>query len=347
MTVTDSPAHVVLLATGGTISSRSTVPGAGAVASDTGEQVFGSLGSAASYPVRVVDVFQKGSYLLAVDDMITVCARIKEALEDPEVLGVVVTHGTDTMEETAYLAELVHDDERPVVFTGAQLAADSASPDGPVNLARAIAVAGSPKARGRGVLVAFAGTVFPASGVRKSHTTRLEAFANPDFGAVGQVSDTGEVRLWEAPPRHAPLPFTGPRAGSPRVDVIPSYPGADATLLRAALEAGADGIVLQGTGNGNANAELCAEVAAATAAGVVVVTSTRVDAGAVVPVYGNGGGADLRAAGAIPSGLLRPSQSLILLSLLLRLGSPRDRIAQVFAGRANLPGPSGEQGTRH
>lgn len=341
MTVTDSPAHVVLLATGGTISSRATAPGAGAVASDTGEQVFASMGSAASYPVKVVDVFQKGSYLLAVDDMISICAMIKEALQDPEVLGVVVTHGTDTMEETAYLAELVHDDERPVVFTGAQLAADSASPDGPGNLARAIAVAGSSEARGRGVLVAFGGTVFPASGVRKSHTTSLEAFANPDFGVVGQVSGAGEVRLSEAPPRLAPLPFT-PASGSPRVDVIPSYPGADATLLRAALQAGAAGIVLQGTGNGNANAELCAEVAAATAAGVVVVTSTRVDAGAVVPVYGAGGGADLKAAGAIPSGLLRPSQSLILLSLLLRLGTPRDRIAQVFAVRAGLPAHSGE-----
>jgi L-asparaginase len=342
MTVTDlPPAHVVLLATGGTISSRATAPGAGAVASDTGEQVFASLGSAASYPVRVVDVFQKGSYLLTVDDMFTICGMIKEALQDPQVLGVVVTHGTDTMEETAYLAELVHDDERPVVFTGAQQAADSASPDGPGNLARAIAVAGSPEAQGRGVLLAFAGMVFPASGVRKSHTTRLEAFANPDFGAAGLVSASGEVRLTEAPPRLEPLPFPGPESGSPRVDVIPSYPGADATLLRAALQAGAAGIVLQGTGNGNANAELCAEVAAATAAGVVVVTSTRVDAGAVVPVYGAGGGEDLRAAGAIPSGLLRPSQSLILLSLLLRLGTPGDRIAQIFAGRDRLPDHSG------
>jgi L-asparaginase len=343
MTATDlPPAHVVLLATGGTISSRAVAPGAGAVASDTGEQVFASLGSTASYPVRVVDVFQKGSYLLAVDDMITICGMIKDALKDPQVLGVVVTHGTDTMEETAYLAELVHDDERPVVFTGAQQAADSASPDGPGNLARAIALAGSPEARGRGVLLAFAGAVFPASGVRKSHTTRLEAFANPDFGAAGRVSDTGQVRLTEAPPRPAPLPFTGFESGSPRVDVIPSYPGADATLLRAALQAGAAGIVLQGTGNGNANAELCAEVAAATAAGVVVVTSTRVDAGAVVPVYGAGGGQDLKAAGAIPSGLLRPSQSLILLSLLLRLRTPRDRIAQIFAERAGLPPRSGE-----
>lgn len=340
MTVTDmGEAHVVLLATGGTISSRGSEGGGGAVASDTGEQVFASVGGRAAYPVRVVDVFRKGSYLLTVNDMIAICARIREALTDPQVLGVVVTHGTDTMEETAYLAELTHDDARPVVFTGAQQAADSTTPDGPGNLARAIAVAGSPAARGKGVLLAFAGTIFPAAGVRKCHTTRPEAFANPDFGAAGSVSDAGEVSLTAVRPPMEALPLPGDGAGSPRVDLIAAYPGADAALLRSSLQAGAAGIVLQGTGTGNANREICREVAAATAADVVVVTSTRVEAGAVVPIYGDGGGDDLRAAGAISSGLLRPSQSLVLLSLLLRLGAPPDRIAAAFAQRGRLPDP--------
>ena len=142
MTVTDSVGpHVVLLATGGTISSRASEAGGAAVASDTGEQVFAGMGVPAAHPVRVVDVFRKGSYLLTVDDMIAICATIREVLADPQVLGVVVTHGTDTMEETAYLVDLTHDDPRPVVFTGAQQAADADSPDGPGNLSRAIAVA--------------------------------------------------------------------------------------------------------------------------------------------------------------------------------------------------------------
>lgn len=338
MTVTElRGAHVVLLATGGTISSRAPEAGGAAVASDTGEQLFASMGVPASHPVRVVDVFRKGSYLLTVDDMIALCAKIKAALADPLVLGVVVTHGTDTMEETAYLVDLTHDDPRPVVFTGAQETADSESPDGPDNLTRAIAVAGSPQARDKGVLVAFAGTIFPVSGVRKSHTTSLSAFSNPDFGTAGRVSDTGEVRIQHAVPGIGPLPLPGAGAGSPRVDLIAAYPGADSTLLRACLQAGAAGIVLQGTGTGNANRELCLEVADATTAGVVVVTSTRVAAGPVVPRYGDGGGEDLRAAGAIPSGLLRPSQSLVLLSLLLRLDTPRARIAEIFARRGKLP----------
>lgn len=329
--------HVVLLATGGTISSRTSEPGRAAVASDSGEQVFASMGVSVAHPTRVVDVFRKGSYLLTVDDMIAICARIREVLADPQVLGVVVTHGTDTMEETAYLAELTHDDLRPVVFTGAQQAADSQAPDGPGNLARAIAVAGSPESRGKGVLLAFAGTIFPAAGVRKCHTTRLEAFANPDFGTAGSVSESGEVNMKSAGPGIASLALPGSGAGSPRVDLVAAYPGADSTHLRASLQAGAAGIVLQGTGTGNANRAICRDVADATAAGVVVVTSTRVEAGAVVPRYGDGGGADLRAAGAISSGLLRPSQSLVLLSLLLRLDAPMARIAETFALRGTVP----------
>lgn len=337
MTVTELGApYVVLLATGGTISSRASETGGAAVASDTGEQVFASLGVAAPHPVRVVDVLRKGSYLLTVDDMIAICAGIRQALADPQVLGVVVTHGTDTMEETAYLVDLTHDDPRPVVFTGAQQAADSLMPDGPGNLSRAIAVAGSPRARGKGVLLAFAGSIFPAAGVRKSHTTMLDAFANPDFGAAGSVTDSGEVSMPAARPGIVPLALPDVGAGSPRVDLVAAYPGADSTLLRASLQAGAAGVVLQGTGTGNANRALCRGVADATAAGVVVVTSTRVEAGAVVPRYGDGGGVDLRAAGAIPSGLLRPSQSLILLSLLLRLDTPAARIAETFARRGTV-----------
>lgn len=338
MTVTDLQGpHVVLLATGGTISSRAAEAGGAAVASDTGEQVFASMGIPARHPVRVVDVFRKGSYLLTVEDMIAICAKVRQALAHPQVLGIVVTHGTDTMEETAYLMDLTHDDPRPVVFTGAQHPADSQAPDGPDNLARAIAVAGSPQARGKGVLLAFAGTIYPAAGVRKSHTTRLDAFANPDFGTAGSVSGSGDVSLDRARPAYDPFPLPGAAAGSPRVDLIAAYPGSDSTLLRASLQAGAAGIVLQGTGTGNANRTMCRAVADASAAGVVVVTSTRVEAGAVVPRYGDGGGEDLRAAGAISSGLLRPSQSLVLLSLLLRLGTPQHRIADTFALRGKVP----------
>lgn len=332
--------HVVLLATGGTIASRSQRAANGAaVAVDSGMCVLASLQNPAAYPVRVLDVSGQGSYSLTFGEMVTICRAVVEALSDPMVLGVVVTHGTDTMEETAFLADLTHDDPRPVVFTGAQRAADSLEPDGPDNLARAIAVAGSDKARGRGVLLCFGGRIFPARGVRKTHTCSLDAFTNPDFGSIGSVAATGEVRMRREVKRAAALPLSLPTGGANdhlRVDVIPAHPGADSVLLKASLAAGATGVVLQATGNGNANLAMCEAVADATAAGVAVVVSTRVHAGPVVPVYGNGGGKDLVAAGAIPSGLLRPSQSLILLGLLLRTGASHADIARAF-GECGAP----------
>ena len=325
--------HVVLLATGGTISSRArSAEGGAAVAADAGAQILGGLSTAPAYPVRVVDVACEGSYLLTLVDMIAICAQIKIALADPSVRGVVVTHGTDTMEETAYLADLTHDHVSPVVFTGAQKSADAADPDGPGNLADAIAVAGSPAAAGLGVLIVFAGEIFPARGVRKAQTFALSAFANPDFGSAGFVTAAGDVVITRHDQRMPPLPLPPlPPRQARRVDVVSAYPGADGILLQASVAAGASGIVLQATGSGNGNPALCAAIAAAIAAGTVVVTSTRVSAGPVIPVYGAGGGRDLVAAGAIPSGLLRPSQSLILLSLLLQLDRNHDEIADAFA----------------
>ena len=325
--------YVVLLATGGTISSRArSAEGGAVVAADGGAQVLASLAAVPAYPVRVIDVACAGSYLLTLADMILICAQIKIALADPSVRGVVVTHGTDTMEETAYLADLTHDDVRPIVFTGAQKSADAADPDGPSTLAGAIAVAGSIQAAGQGALIAFAGEIFPARGVRKAHTFALNAFTNPDFGLAGFVTPTGDVSISRHEPRMLPLPLPVSASREAwRVDVVSAYPGADGTLIRASVAAGARGIVLQATGSGNANSSLCGAVAEATASGTVVVISTRVSAGPVIPVYGAGGGRDLVSAGAIPSGLLRPSQSMILLSLLLHLDRGHDEIARTFA----------------
>ncbi|MHA7292517.1 asparaginase [Arthrobacter sp. HLT1-21] len=332
--------YVVLLATGGTIASRNSAEAGGAtIAEDSGEALLHSTGPG-SIPVKVVDVMRKGSYRLTFPDMLQICSEVKAALSDPLVVGVVVTHGTDTTEETSYLADLLHDDWRPVVFTGAQLAADHLTPDGPDNLRRAIAVAASPEAGGRGALVSFAGKIFHAAGVRKVHTTAHAAFDSPDTHPAGSVTETGDVSMGTRPARFDPLPppgsLTGDDVGLPRTDVVTSYPGADAVLIDAARAAGAAGIVLEATGIGNANPVMCTAVADATSGGVVVVTSTRVHAGPVVPVYGTGGGKDLLAAGAIPSGLLRPGQARILLQLLLTLRMSRPLIEQQFHVRGPL-----------
>src|SRR5882757_4376263 len=311
--------RVVVLSTGGTIASRRDPSGA-SVASDGVAALLRRLPIALDLPVDGRDVLCLGSYLLTPADMAGIVREIRRALADESVLGVVVTHGTDTMEETAYLAELVHDDPRPVVFTGAQRPADAPDSDGPRNLADAIAVAAAPDARDLGVLITFDGAVFAAQGTRKTHTVAPAAFSAPDAGPLGPVRDS-------------PLDLTALDLADIRVDVVACYPGADATALNAVAAAGARGVVLVGTGAGNANPAINAAVARLTADGVLVALSTRAAAGPVAGIYGNGGGLDLLAAGAVPTGVLRPSQARILLTALLAAYRDPVRVAEELARR--------------
>ena len=252
-------------------------------------------------------------------------------LADPAVDGVVVTHGTDTAEETAYLLDLVHSDDRPVVLTGAQRSADAPDADGPRNLRDALRVAADPAARGLGVLVVFDGLVLAARGTRKVHTQEAAAFAQPDGGALGRVVD-GRLVVDGVPAHREHLDLGAADLEAPRVDIAAVYPGVDGTALQAFAAAGARGVVLVATGAGNANPAIVAAVADLTRQGVVVGLTTRVDTGPVAGVYGGGGGgADLVAAGAVPLGTLRAGQGrILLLALLAALGDP-DRV------RAALP----------
>lgn len=321
---------VVVLATGGTIATRADGRGI-STAEDSGAQLLSRSGPLQGIDVRVEDVLRVGSYLMTVPRMHTVASRAAELLADPEIAGLVVTHGTDTVEETAFFLDLFHDDPRPVVVTGAQRPADAPDSDGPRNLTDAVTLAASPAARELGVLVSFGGTFFPARGTRKSHTLAADTFSTPDAGPLGWIHGS-QVAVESRPRRRPALDLTALATDWVRVDIVACYPGADAAALQAFATAGARGIVLEATGAGNANPDICAAVAELTNAGVVVVTSTRVAAGPVIPLYGNGGGADLIAAGAVPTGLLRPGQARVLLAALLGLHSDPNRVrAEVTA----------------
>lgn len=311
---------VAVLGTGGTIATRVDSDGVGRAA-DSGETLVSRVAHGMDVEVTVHDVFVKNSFLITPENMVELARAARRVLVDQTVLGVVVTHGTDTTEESAYLLDLVHADDRPVVVTGAQRPADASDADGPRNLADAIAVAADPKARGLGVLVVFDGLVFAARGTRKTHTLRPAAFSTPDVGPLGYVRE-GRLHLSATPLRSKPLDLDAVDLADVRVDIATFYPGADATALRAFAEAGATGIVLQASGAGNANPDFARAVKELTAAGVVVCLSTRVDAGPVAALYGDGGGVDLVRSGAIPLGTLRPPQGRVLLALLL--GSLRD-----------------------
>lgn len=300
--------EVIVLATGGTIASRHDASGA-AVPADSGAELVGSAGAVRGIRVSVRDVVSADSSALTLDQLDSIRAAVADALASDAVAGVVVTHGTDTMEETSLLVDLIHADPRPVVFTGAQHAADSPAADGPANLAEAIAVAADPAYRGLGVLLSFAGEVQTVRGLAKTSTSAPQPFT----GGLPVAELGGSVP-------HRLLTKAVPIADV-RVDIVASYPGADGVLLDAAVAAGAQGIVLVGTGSGNTTVALADSVRRALADGVVVVVSTRVASGVVDAAYGGGGGAaDLVAAGAVLSRRLRPGQARIVLLALLAAG---------------------------
>lgn len=264
-------------------------------------------------PLELDDFAHVPSFDMHGELALELAKRIAEHARRPEIAGVVVTHGTDTMEESVYLADLVLDSELPVVFTGAQRGADQADSDGPRNFRDAVRAAASREARGRGAMIAFAGELHAAREARKVHTSALRAFASPGYGPIGHV-DGERVVFGRRPDRGAPLPAP---AGLAPVDLIRLYAGSDARYLEASVGSGARAVVLEATGRGNANDGVVAGVRSAVAAGVAVAVCSRCVEGRVEPVYGRGGGRDLADAGAIFAGGLAGPKARVLLQLAL------------------------------
>lgn len=315
-TSTDTP-HVVICTTGGTITASTAPDGAvrAGDSSDATEQMLDGLRAVLPDQIRVSAraVLDADSSTFGPPEWDTLVGAVAEVLSDPGVSGVVITHGTDTLEETAMALDLHHHDPRPVAVTGAQLPADHPDADGPANLLDAVLVASDPVSRDLGVLVVLGRAILQARGVRKWHTTDPVAFArnSPDHPVEGLPPELERPTL----PGRAWF-------GRVRVDIVACPAGSDAAALWACVEAGARGLVLEGSGSGNLP-PLVAEAVAQLARDrpdIVVVTATRVPRGEATAAYaGSGGGAELASQGALTCGYLRSGQARVLLSALLSL----------------------------
>lgn len=292
---------VLVIATGGTIAATADATGA-RVPTLTGEELVRACGT--DEDVRVYDATSLDSSAITLADLDMLSGLVHKALADDRISGIVLTHGTDSMAETALALDLVHDDPRPVVLTGAQRPADDPRPDGPDNLRRAIQAAADRLRRRNGVMVHFAGDTLPARGLYKSSTEDLGGF-----------SLTSERPM----PRPAPVPRA--KLDGLRVPILRAWPGADGELVDTVAASRPDGIVVEALGSGNVSPAMGEAIGRAIDAGIPVVIATSVPRGGVSFDYGGaGGGSTLGDLGALPAGFLSAGQARIALLTALAAG---------------------------
>jgi L-asparaginase len=324
--------NVVILATGGTIAGAAatgTQSGytSGAVTIDAMLAAVPGIKDMAN--VKGEQISNVGSQDISFDIMLAVAKRINELAPKSDVDGFVVTHGTDTMEETAFFLNLVVKTDKPVVMVGSMRPSTAVSADGPLNLYNAVGVAIDPNARGRGVLVVMNDWIHAAHSLTKTSTTAIQTFMSPLRGVVG-VAAYGKNDFYNTPVwKHTTASeFDIANVSKlPRVDIIFGYADMPPDMIDASVANGAKGIVIAGVGNGNMNKASLDAAARAVKKGVLVVRSSRVPTGAV----GRNVEVNDDELGFIASDELNPQKSRILLSLALLKTRPAAEIQNLFA----------------
>lgn len=330
---------VWVLSTGGTIAGQgasSTSLSEYKSGSLLGEELVKSVPEIKQYAnVKVEQLFNVSSSDLTLANWLTLAKRINRIFtEDPNVAGIVITHGTNTLEETAYFLNLTIKHDRPVVLVGAQRPATAISSDGPINLLNGVRTASSPEARGKGVLIVMNDEINGARDVTKTNTYRVETFRAPELGFLGYV-DADRVTFYRTSTRRhtANSEFDVSAIQElPKVDIVYSYIEPNTSLLQALMASGTNGIVFAGTGAGSLSTTersvLKALLASTAVSKPVLVRSSRVGNGRVIELTANRGEYD--ALGIIPGDNLNPQKARILLMLALTKTTNVNEIKRMF-----------------
>jgi L-asparaginase len=322
---------VKIIATGGTIAGEAASSAQAAYTS--GQVGVEALIKAVPTLSKVAQVSGEqisnvGSQDMSDEVWLKLAKRINEIAASSDVNGIVITHGTDTMEETAYFLHLVVKTKKPVVLTGSMRPSTALSADGPLNIYNAVAVAADPQAVGRGVLVSINDQIHSAHDMTKTHTTATDTFMSPYRGLIGATA-YGVNQYYRYPyKKHTTdTPFNVDQAASlPRVDILYIYEDMPGDLVDAAVKAGAKGIVSAGVGNGNMPKAVMEALGRAAKAGVIVVRASRVPLGFV----GRGVEVDDDKMNFVAAEELNPPKARVLLRLALMQTTDPKRIQEMF-----------------
>ena len=308
-----------LITTGGTIVSRIDPATGLAMPALSGQdllaclQPFGDVGA-----VEIHDVLRVASTQIGLDDWLAIHQRVQELARRDDVAGIVIAHGTSTLEETAWFLDLTVATDKPIVVTGAQRNTSEPDCDGPRNLYNALLICRCEQARGQGVLVALNDHINAAREATKSHTLDVETFQSGEWGFLGAIVRQ-QVRFHRRACRRLHVPLRA--KALPQVDIVPMYVGASGAALRAALQDGAAGIVVQAVASGHVNEALYEAVVEARQRGIPVVLSTRIPRGGTRAGYGFAGSSQrMLDHGAVLAGDLSPWKARILLMLAIQAG---------------------------
>ncbi|MFR1707804.1 MAG: asparaginase [Clostridium sp.] len=319
---------VVVIFNGGTISMKVDEKIKAAVPNLTGEEIMSMVTGIESYAeVESYTFSSLPSPHMTPDIMLELSNYVKSFLKREDVDGVVVTHGTDTLEETAYFLQLTINSEKPVVVTGSMRNSSELGYDGPANLAASICTATSKESRNRGVIVCLNNELNCASEVTKSHSMHLNTFQSPEFGPIGIV-DSNEVRFYR---KSTVKEYIDTQIIENNVQLIKSYAGMDGTLIDYCVAQGAKGLVIEAMGRGNIPPLMAASVKKAIDKEVAVVIVSRCYKGRVLDSYGyEGGGKQLRNMGVIFGDSMPGQKARIKLILALGKTKKIDEIREIF-----------------